>query len=352
MARQLKLTKFSELSLADPFFDSLKEGYKEFSDWFAKKANEDVYVVVNDETAELSGMVYLKLEEGPVADVDPPLPDRKWLKVGTLKIVGKGTRLGERVIKKIFDTAIARGADGIYVTVFELHAQLIELFERYGFVNAGTKTTPNGTEQVLVRSLTQFTGNRLKDYPFVHTGGKKAWLLAIYPGYHTELLPDSILNNEPAEIVQDVSHTNTIHKVYISRLFLHRMSPGDIVIFYRTNDGKGKAHFRSVVTSVCVVEEVKGRKDFANVDAFLAYALPRSVFPEEVLRDYWTNWKHRLYVAKMTYNAAFGKRTTRGRLIEEGVISVDPRWDMRALSQGQLAQILELGEVNARLIVD
>ncbi len=53
MARQLKLTKFSELSLADPFFDSLKEGYKEFPDWFAKKANEDVYVVVDDETAEL-----------------------------------------------------------------------------------------------------------------------------------------------------------------------------------------------------------------------------------------------------------------------------------------------------------
>lgn len=351
MSRQLKLTKFSELMLADPFFDSLKAGYSEFPTWFAGKADEPVYAVIDDETNVLSGMVYLKEEKGFVTDVEPPLPNQKWLKVGTLKIVGQGTRLGERVIKKIFDTAIAAGVDGIYVTVFELHEQLIALFERYGFTQQATKTTVNGIEKVLVRSLVEFTGDRLKDYPFIHRADHKAWLLAIYPAYHTQLLPDSILNNEPAEIVQDVSHTNTIHKVYIGRLLLSRMAPGDIIVFYRTNDGKGKAYYRSVVSSICVVEEVKGKKDFADVDAFLAYTLPRSVFSEEILRGYWTSWK-RLYVAKMTYNAAFGKRTTRGQLLEQQVISEQPRWDMRSLDPVQLDRILELGEVNARLIIN
>lgn len=351
MARQLKLTKFNALSLADPFFDSLKEGYAEFPKWFGGKANEDVYVVEDDTTGELSGMVYLKEEDGTVDDVEPALPDRAWLKVGTLKIVGKGTRLGERVIKKIFDTAIATGRDAIYVTVFELHDQLITLFQRYGFVQQATKTTDNGTELVLVRSLTDFAGDRLKDYPFVHRNGKRAWLLAIYPEYHTKLLPDSILRNEPLEMVQDVSHTNTIHKVYVGKLALKRMSPGDIVIFYRTNDGKGKAYFRSVVTSICVVEEVKSRKDFPNIDAYLAYTTPRSVFTEDELREYWNTWS-RLYVAKLTYNAAFGKRTTRGRLLDENVVSEQPRWDMRELSPAQLDRILELGEVNARLVID
>jgi hypothetical protein len=79
--------------------------------------------------------------------------------------------------------------------------------------------------------------------------------------------------------------------------------------------------------------------------------MPRSVFSEEILRDYWTAWK-RLYVAKMTYNAAFGKRTTRGRLIEDGIVSVQPRWDLRLLSDNQLDRILALGEVDARLIID
>lgn len=351
MARQLKLTKFSELSLDDPFFDSLKKGYAEFPKWFAGKADEELYVVIDDVTDELSGMIYLKEEDGPVDDVEPALPDRVWLKVGTLKIVGKGTRLGERVIKKIFDTAIAKGRDAIYVTVFELHEQLIELFQRYGFVQQAKKTTANGTELVLVRSLTDFTGDRLKDYPFVHRAGKQAWLLAIYPEYHTRLLPDSILKGEPLEIVQDVSHTNSIHKVYVGKLALSRMAPGDIVIFYRTNDGKGKAYFRSVVTSICVVEEVKSRKDFADVEAYLAYTMPRSVFTEGELREFWETW-NRLYVAKLTYNAAFGKRTTRGRLLDEEIVSEQPRWDMRSLSPAQLDRILELGEVNARLIVD
>lgn len=351
MTRQLRLTKFRELSIDDPFFDSLKAGYNEFPDWFAKKADEDLYIVSDDIDSELSGMIYLKQENGPVADVSPPLPMRRWLKVGTLKIVGKGTLLGERVVKKIFDTAIAVDAEAIYVTVFELHKKLISLFKRYGFVKHGTKTTDNGTELVLVRSLASFTGDRLQDYPFIHTNGQKAWLLAIYPDYHTQLLPDSILRNEPVEIVQDVSHTNTIHKVYIARLCLTRMAPGDIVVFYRTNDGKSKAFYRSVVTSVCVVEEVRRRKDFADVDAFLAYTKPRSVFSEEELRDRWVSWK-RLYVAKMTYNVAFGKRTTRGQLLTEGIVSEQPRWDMRELSRGQLEEILTLGEVNARLIVD
>ena len=33
----LKLEYFSNINLNDPFFDSLKSDYKEFSDWFNKK---------------------------------------------------------------------------------------------------------------------------------------------------------------------------------------------------------------------------------------------------------------------------------------------------------------------------
>jgi hypothetical protein len=63
VSRSLRLTKFRELSLDDPFFDSLKAGYEEFPDWFLRKADEDLYVVDDDD--ELSGMLYLKQEEGP-----------------------------------------------------------------------------------------------------------------------------------------------------------------------------------------------------------------------------------------------------------------------------------------------
>jgi hypothetical protein len=54
----------------------------------------------------------------------------------------------------------------------------------------------------------------------------------------------------------------------------------------------------------------------------------------------------------MTYNAAFQRRVTRGRLLEEAGISEQPRWDFRELSTGQLKKILKMGEVDARIIVD
>jgi len=123
-----------------------------------------------------------------------------------------------------------------------------------------------------------------------------------------------------------------------------------VVIFYRTNDEKGPAHYRSVVTSICVVEEVRRKRDFASVEDFIAYARPRSVFSEAELRERFT--ADRLYIAKMTYNAAFNRRVTRGRLLDEGVVTTQPRWDMRELTRTQLDSILEMGQVNARLVVD
>ena len=349
MGRQLKLTRFRDVSLDDPFFDSLKEGYDEFPQWFARKANEPLYVVVDGR--KISGMIYLKRENGPVTDVVPPLPARAWLKVGTLKIEPARTKLGERAIKKILDTALAEGAEGIYVTVFEVHHSLIALFERYGFVHAGTKTTANGVEQVYTRSLTEHDDDPLKRYPFIRPAGRRYWLLAIYPEYHTRLLPDSILNNEPREIVEDVSHSNTIHKVYISGLALQRMSPGDPVIFYRTSDRPGQARFRSVVTSVCVVEEVRQKREFGGIDPYLAYTKPRSVFNEEELRDKYLT-SDRLAVAKLTYNAAFVRRVIRQTLLDEGILTERQRPDLVELGRAAFDRLLELGEVNARLIVD
>jgi hypothetical protein len=99
------------------------------------------------------------------------------------------------------------------------------------------------------------------------------------------------------------------------------------------------------------VEEVHTKRDFADVDAFVEYCRPHSVFSEDGLREQFLT-SPRLYLIKMTYNAAFGKRVTRGTLLDAGVVSEQPRWDLRPLSQGQLRDILGMGNVNARLIVD
>lgn len=149
----LYFRKFKEVDLSDPFFDSLKHDYAEFEDWFNRKAENNALVLYN-ESSQIEGFLYCKFEDGPGSDTIPLLPNTHHMKVGTFKFNPLGTRRGDRYLKKIFDYALAEGSEDIYVTVFgEKHNYLVELFSRYGFEPYGSKTTRNGTEQVLLRNL-------------------------------------------------------------------------------------------------------------------------------------------------------------------------------------------------------
>jgi hypothetical protein len=348
----LHYKKFSEIDGDDIFFDSLKGDYNEFKTWFAKKsdAGEEAYVFYNSRK-RMDGFLYLKVETDADASIIPPLPSGRALKVGTLKINAHGTKLGERFVKKIFDHAMNLGADYIYVTVFDKHQGLITLMERYGFEKQGEKVTGNGAEHVLIRNLNVISGDVVKDFPHFEITNKKYYLLAIYPEYHSAFLPDSILNGESHDILEDVSHTNSIHKIYISGINRTKsLHPGDIVAIYRTNDGKGKAYYRSVISSIGVVEEVRQIKSFKSEAQFIKYAKPYSIFTLEQLKEYFTK-KQKSYIIKFTYNAALKKRIIRKRLIEECLISTRTRWDFTQLTETQLKWIADQGEINESLIV-
>lgn len=308
----LQLKKFRDINIDDPFFDSLKEGYAEFNDWFKRKADEQAFVI-KDESGLLQGFVYLKEENEKINDVSPPLPQDRYLKIGTFKINAHGTKLGERFIKKAFDYAIFNNIKKLYVTAFPEHESLISLFERFGFKNVANKVTKNGTEQVLLKEIGNREGKIEKDYPIISLN-KRQYLLGIYPEYHTRLFPDSILNNENLSIIDDISHTNSIEKIYICKMpRVQALRPGDALVIYRTGDGQGPAWYRAVATSLCMVEEVKTKANFANLNDFLNYCQARSVFSEEELTKFYNEWNN-MYVIKMTYNAALKNRIIRKRL--------------------------------------
>lgn len=54
----LQLVNFRDIDLNDIFFDSLRESYREFDDWFRRKSDEKAYIIVNDRK-ELDGFLYL-----------------------------------------------------------------------------------------------------------------------------------------------------------------------------------------------------------------------------------------------------------------------------------------------------
>lgn len=349
----LKYEKFSDFDHNDPFFDSLKEDYKEFPDWLRKKADakESAYVLY-DEHRKIEGFMYLK-ENDDAEDINPKLPEGRHLKIGTFKFESKGTLRGQRFLKKAFDHAFSSGSDDMYVTVFDKHAHLIKLFQTYGFYVHGEKETQNGKEYVYARSLHEVYGDILLDYPRVLTADSSKYLLAIYPEYHTRLFPDSILINESPDIVKDISHANSIHKIYICGMpTVNRMARGDIIVIYRTGDGNGPAHYRAVATTICVVESVKNINDFRDEDSFVEYCLRFSVFSEEELRGYYRD-KRYPYVIRFSYNISLPKRPNRATLIDQVGLNGTRgfRWSHFQLTEEQFSKIIELGHVNESFIV-
>lgn len=150
----LNYEKFKVVNLQDPFFDSLKQDYPGFENWFAQKGESEAYISYND-SGMIDGFLYLKLEDEALDDMSPMFPQHNRVKCGTFKIDAHGTKLGERFVRKIFDFTLTHDVDEIYVTIFDKHQGLINLLTRYGFRLCARKNaiTPNGQEGVYFKDF-------------------------------------------------------------------------------------------------------------------------------------------------------------------------------------------------------
>lgn len=350
MADVLQTKCFREIPLDDPFFDSLKQDYKEFSDWFQRKADETAYVQYTD--SQLCAFMYLKREDEAITDVIPPMEGARRIKIGTLKIEAHGTKLGQHLIKKALDHAIVEKMEEVYVTIFSHHESLISLLNEFGFITYGEKKSPNGTEIVLLKYVNQthLSNDLRKDYPFVDTREGHSYLLGIYPQWHSQLFPDSILDTESYNLLSDISHTNSICKTYICAIAdINKLQPGDKLVIYRTKDDKGSAEYRSVATSICVVEEIRQRNSFSSIAEYIFYTEPFSVLSNTELTNWWAN--PNMSVIKLLYNAALTKRMIRKTLIEKIGLDREAYWGFMPLSKKQFINIVEFGGVSERLII-
>lgn len=351
MNETIIVKSFKDIDLNDPFFDSLKEDYEGFEAWFEKKSNNEAKAYVQYIDKKIQAFLYLKKEIGEeLIDVIPTRPACNRMKVGTFKIDAHNTKLGERFVKKIMDAAIYMKADEIYVTIFPKHEGLIRILQRYGFKEEGKK----GNELLLVKNMKILTGNILKDYPLIKTNNKRKFLLAIHPKFHTSMFPDSILRNEEGvkyELIKDIAHTNSIHKIYVTSISdTVQLQTGDLIVIYRTNDGVGPARYRSVITSICQIEEVKTNKDFATVEDFINYANYYSIFDTKELIQ-WYN-KRNCVALKMVYNIALTKRVTRAFLLDDLKIPSDQYFGFFQLTDEQFDSILKKGEIDEGIIIN
>ena len=336
--------QFAQINISDIFFDSLKSDYPGFTEWYIKKSKDYAYVQY-DKTGSLLGFLFLKMEYDSVCDTVPIISAQRILKVGTFKIDAHGTRLGERFIKVITDTAMKEKADICYVTVFPKYTGLIDLLKRFGFIEYGIKNSSAGQETVFVKNMRKCLGNLNLDYPLIKATNVKKYILGIYPQYHSIMFPDSILTTENPSIIKDISYGNSIHKIYLCRMNgIDNLKQGDVLVIYRTADDNKAAEYSSVITSIGVVESVKRQEEFADFNIFYQYASQYSVFDKADL-EYWYN-KGCCRAIKFTYNIALKKRITRHDLIEEIGLDRNAYWGFFELSDTEFIEIIKRSNVD------
>jgi hypothetical protein len=343
---------FADINLSDPFFNSFKEDYPDFERWFRKKANEKVYVTVNKVNNLILSFLFLKPEgkDEVYSDIEPVFKPKKRLKIGTFKVVSNGMRLGERFLKIVFDNALSYRVDEIYVTIFDKRDEqkrLIDLLSVWGFLKWGVKDTG---EMVYIRSFKKQFNHQEPRFTFPFISRKsKFFLVPIYPEYHTELFPDSILRTEsPLDFEDNEPYRNAISKVYVSRSLERNINKGDILIFYRTG-----GIYKGVVSTICIVEEVVF--NFKDEEDFVAACRKRSVYSEENLRNQWRyNSRNRPFIVSMLYTYSFPKRANLKTLIDNHVISGldDVPRGFKEISLQKFEIILKLTETNESFIVD
>ncbi len=342
--------QFGKIDLSDSFFQSLKEDYPSFEKWFLRKYDDEAYITVNSNNGKLLSFLYLKIEDEKenYSDINPIFQPKKRLKVGTFKVISNGFRLGERFLKIIFDNALKNKVDEIYVTIFDKRDEqkrLISLMEKWGFSYWGKK----GDENVYVR---QFSPNFLindvnKTYPYI-SENNDIFIVPIYPDYHTELLPDSILNTEsPEDFIEDSPHRNGISKVYVSRALEPHPKKGDVLVFYRTG-----GYYEGVVSTIGIVTDIK--ESFSSEDEFIKHCLRGSVFSEKSLKSMWNYRQTKPFVVSFLYVYSFPKRINMKRLIELRIfngINDAPR-GFKKITKEQFQKILQETKSESSFIVD
>jgi hypothetical protein len=304
------------------------------------------------EGTDLVAFLYLKTEgtDENYGDIEPRFKPKRRLKIGTFKVELNGYKLGERFLKIVFDNAIRQAVDEIYVTIFPKtlgQERLVKVLEDFGFRKHGTK---NGNEEVYVRNMEpRFEASDPKvTFPYV-SRSSRSFLVPIYPEYHTNLLPDSILNTEdPADFGDQESHRNAIRKVYVGRSIFKSLQKGDTIIFYRT----GGFH-KSVATTLGIVDGVYQR--VSDEAQFISLCRKRSVFSDAELSKQWNEKpNNRPFIVGFLYAYSFPRRPNMKELIDNGIIrnvGSAPR-GFEQITSVQFDKILELSKTNMRVIVD
>ncbi len=310
MAGAYKWKRLSELNIHDSFFDSLKEDYPEFEEWYNKKANEGKQAFTYIDGDDIGAFVMLKCGECEEIFLDnKTLPKCNRLKISTLKLSNRveGVRLGEGAIGIALWNWLESDDEEIYVTVFDKHRKLIEMLQKFGFELAGYNSRREG---VYIRSKNKINfSTPYTSFPFINKETPYFAMLPIEAKWHDKIFPYSELKNTKQD-TEEFAAANGMTKTYICFPYsVPAYSSGMPVMIYRKSNDDYNRGFKSVVTSYGTIVRFEMIKQnwicLKTFDDYNDMVGNKSVFsPAEIKLFYET--KKNLCVVELVYNHAFG----------------------------------------------
>lgn len=340
----VKCLKFSQLNLNDHFFDTLKEDYPGFENWFKRKKDEIAFVV--KDTYGISAFLYMKLEDEneDYSRFIKPLKPAHRLKVGTFKISKNGLYLGERFFRIILEHALINNVDEIYVTIFPKRSEqikLIEFMNTFGFEKI--TEDKNTGEHVYVRKMKKLLSDEpsLCNYPYLDkNNNRKYYMLSIDSEYHTKLIPDSILREEnPEDFTSDISAANAIQKIYIGNYYISPQ-PGDLIVYYRNkpkNDNR-PARYAATVTGFGIVSE--SYKNISSFEKVKRIVSNRTVLTDQEIKYKINKSRFGVNILKFFDVFSFEKRPIRDFLLKSNILVSNKDYPSKEISKLQFDQIL------------
>lgn len=348
----------------DPLFDSLRADYAGFDQWFDEKcAKEHRKCWLVEVGGVMVGIIIRKDETRAEARVVKSA-GAKILKLRTFKMREefRGEKFGEQLLKQCLWFAQTNGYDIVYVTAFADKDDLRFLLESYGFQVTGRQD--NG-ELVLEKVMRKgvLTVDPQADiltfdracYPRFFDGERVSkYCVPIQGGYHAKLFPEISFRKPlplfsgpglPRERItiehQRRTPGNTIRKVYLCRAQARHLEPGDILLFYLSQDKWLEAS--QSITTVGIVEQWR---ECTTVEDLVLMTARRSVFSQDELAALQKVRTSPIKVIDFLLAGHLTTPVTLGRLLKDGIFNGRPPQSIAELDAGRyrrLRPLLDLG---------
>lgn len=262
--------------LNSPFFDSLRNGYHGFNEWFNKKAQDGRKAWVSWENNNELGGICIYAHQ-----IDEQITENKTLhgeslKLATFKVgeASRGKKIGELFLKAAFRYASSNKLENIFIHGdVDRHHFLFEMLADFGFEKVGFHPGSNERDAVYLKhhpiSKPEATfppfGYMRRYYPhYLDRGEVEKYIVPIRPEYHAILFPDFVASsgNQLSLFSQENTAGNAIKLAYLCHAQTKGIEPGAVVLFYRSGDYQ-------LVTSIGIVESYETLDDAENIAALV-----------------------------------------------------------------------------------